>query len=66
MDDEHQPLYLREEVIVLSQIPNGVALYRASFSRSQDLGTTSKYILRNTVDNSQTKIRDGLYEMIEH
>lgn len=65
-DANHQPIYVREEVIVLSQLPSGVALYRASFSRAQDLGTTTKYILRNTVDNSQTKIRDGLYGMIEH
>ncbi len=66
IDDKHEPLYLREEIIVLSKVPNGVALYRASFSRSQDLGTTTKYLLRNTIDNSQDKIRNGLYDMINH
>ena len=64
-DPAHQPLYFREEVIVFSQLTNGVAVYRATFSRSQDLGTTSKYLLRNTVSTSQSKIRDGYYEWLQ-
>ena len=64
-DPEHQPLYFREEVIVFSQLPTGVAVYRATFSRSQDLGTTSKYLLRNTVSTSQGNIRDGYYEWLQ-
>ena len=64
-DPEYQPLYFREEVIVFSQLTSGVAVYRATFSRSQDLGTTSKYLLRNTVSTSQSKIRDGYYEWLQ-
>ena len=64
-DPEHQPLYFREEVIVFSQLDTGVAVYRATFSRSQDLGTTSKYLLRNTVSTSQSKIRDSYYERLQ-
>ena len=64
-DSDHQPLYFREEVIVFSQLSSGVAVYRATFSRSQDLGTTSKYLLRNTVSTSQSKIRDGYYEWLK-
>ena len=63
-DSEHQPLYFREEVILFSQLSTGVAVYRATFSRSQDLGTTTKYLLRNTVSSSQSKIRDGYYEWL--
>ncbi len=63
-DPAHQPLYFREEVIVFSQLSNGVAVYRATFSRSQDLGTTTKYLLRNTVSSSQGNIRDGYYEWL--
>lgn len=65
IDPAHQPLYFREEVIVFSQLTNGVAVYRATFSRSQDLGTTSKYLLRNTISSSQNKIRDGYYEWLQ-
>ena len=64
-DAEHQPLYFREEIILFSQMPTGVAVYRATFSRSQDLGMTTKYLLRNTVDSSQAKIRDELYQWIQ-
>lgn len=63
-DSAHQPLYFREEVIVFSQLSSGVAVYRATFSRSQDLGTTTKYLLRNTVSSSQRNIRDGYYEWL--
>lgn len=63
-DKAHQPLYFREEVIVFSQLSTGVAVYRATFSRSKDLGTTTKYLLRNTVSSSQSNIRDGYYEWL--
>ena len=63
-DEAHQPLYFREEVIVFSQLSTGVAVYRATFSRSKDLGTTTKYLLRNTVSSSQSNIRDGYYEWL--
>ena len=65
IDSEHQPLYFREEVILFSQLSTGVAVYRATFSRSQDLGSTTKYLLRNTVSSSQSKIRDGYYEWLQ-
>lgn len=64
-DPEHQPLYFREEIILFSQMSTGVAVYRATFSRSQDLGMTSKYLLRNTVDSSQAKICDELYQWLQ-
>ena len=64
-DSEHQPLYLRDEIIVLSQVGSDTAFYRATFSRSQDLGTTTKYLLRNTVSSSQSNIRDGYYEWVK-
>ena len=64
-DAEYQPLYFREEVILFSQLSSGVAVYRATFSRSQDLGSTTKYLLRNTVSSSQSNIRDGFYEWIQ-
>ena len=63
-DEAHQPLYFREEVIVFSQLNTGVAVYRATCSRSKDLGTTTKYLLRNTVSSSQSNIRDGYYEWL--
>ena len=64
-DAEHQPLYFRDEVIILSQIGTDIAFYRATFSRSQDLGMTTKYLLKNTVSSSQSNIRDGYYEWLQ-
>lgn len=64
-DTEHEPLYFREEIVLFSQLSNGVAVYRVTFSRSKDLGTTTKYLLRNTVSSSQSKIRDGYYEWLK-
>jgi hypothetical protein len=64
-DVEHQPLYLRDEIIILSQIGTDIAFYRATFSRSQDLGMTTKYLLKSTVSSSQSNIRDGYYEWLQ-
>lgn len=64
-DEDHQPLYFREEIILFSQLSNGVAVYRMTFSRSGDLGSTTKYLLRNTVSSSQGRIRDGYYEWLQ-
>lgn len=64
-DDAHQPLYVRDEIIVMSQLGSDIAFYRATFSRSQDLGTTTKYLLRSTVSSSQSNIRDGFYEWLQ-
>lgn len=64
-DADHQPLYLRDEVIIFSQIGSDIAFYRATFSRSQDLGMTSKYLLKNTVNSSQSNIRNGYYEWLQ-
>ena len=59
-----QPYYFREEILLFVQMNDGVGLYRATFTRSDDLGTTSKYLLRNTVDSSQSNIRDQYYEWL--
>lgn len=61
----YQPLYYREEVLVFSTLSTGVGLYRATFTRSDDLGVTSKYILRTTLDSSQTSIREGYVDWLQ-
>jgi hypothetical protein len=59
-----QPLHYREEVILFVSIPNGVALYRGTFTRSVDIGMTSKYILSSTVESSQNDIRTQYQEWL--
>ena len=61
---EYQPFYFREEVLTFVQMDSGVGLYRATFTRSADLSSTSKYVLRNTVDSSQGNIREQYYEWL--
>lgn len=63
--DEYQPFYFREEVLTFVQMDSGVGLYRATFTRSADLSSTSKYILRNTIDSSQENIREQYYEWLK-
>jgi hypothetical protein len=60
----YQPLYYREEIIVFAELQNGVALYRGTFTRSEDIGVTSKYVLSNTVESSQNDIRDQYKEWL--
>lgn len=62
--EAYQPFYFREEVLTFVQMDSGVGLYRATFTRSADLSSTSKYFLRTTVDSSQGNIREQYYEWL--
>jgi len=64
MGPKFQPLHYREEVILFVSIPNGVALYRGTFTRSVEIGMTSKYILSSTVESSQNDIRTQYQEWL--
>lgn len=64
--DEFQPFYFREEVITFVQMDSGVGMYRATFTRSHDLSSTTKYLIRTTVDSSQGSIREQYYEWLEN
>lgn len=61
---EFQPFYFREEVITFVQMSSGVGMYRATFTRSHDLSSTTKYLIRTTVDSSQGNIREQYYEWL--
>lgn len=60
-----QPLYIREDVMLFVQMQDGVGVYRGSFTRSDELGSTGKYILRSTVESSQNNIRNEYYEWLQ-
>ena len=60
----YQPLFYREEVLLFFAVPNGVALYRGTFTRSVDIGFTGKYLLQNTVNASQSDIREQYQEWL--
>ena len=60
----YQPLFYREEVLLFFSIPDGVALYRGTFTRSVDIGFTGKYLLQNTVNASQSEIREHYQEWL--
>lgn len=63
--DSFQPFYIREEIISFVQMKDGVGFYRATFTRSDDLNSASKYILRTTVDSSQSNIREQYYDWLK-
>ena len=61
---DYQPLFYREEILLFYSIPNGVALYRGTFTRSVDIGFTGKYLLQNTVNASQSDIQEQYQEWL--
>ena len=60
-NSDHQPVYYREEVLVIAEVsPNTTGIYRVTFTRSDDLGMASKFLIQSTVDSSQGAIYSGL------
>lgn len=64
-DDAFQQVYYREEVLVIVKVsPETVGIYRVTFTRSADLGMTSKFLIQSTVDSAQKDIYAGLERWI--
>ena len=56
----YQPLLFREEAIFLKPYSSGVALYRYTITRGQDLGRTGKYFLEKTLFYTHSSIKEAL------
>ena len=62
----HQPVYYREEVLVIAKVSSDVTgIYRVTFTRSDDLGMASKFLIQSTVDSSQESIYSGLEKWLD-
>lgn len=60
-NSDYQPVYYREEVLVIAQVSEKTTgIYRVTFTRSDDLGMASKFLIQSTVDSSQESIYKGL------
>ncbi len=57
-----QAMYLREEIVVFAEIPDGVGVYRVTFTRAQDIGSASRLILERTARMTQGRIYRSLEE----
>lgn len=57
-----QAVYLREEVVVFAEIPDGVGVYRVTFTRAQDIGSASRMVLERTAKMTQGRIYRSLEE----
>ena len=56
----YQPLLFREEAMYLKPYSSGVALYRYTITRGQDLGRTGKYFLEKTLFYTHSSIKEAL------
>lgn len=54
------PVYFREEVLVFAQVGEGVGVYRATWTRGQELGTAGRILLQRTASGSQSRIYQSL------
>ena len=54
------PMFYREEVLVFAQVGDGVGVYRATWTRGQELGTAGRMLLQRTAASSQTRIYRAL------
>ncbi len=62
---EIQPLYFRETVVVFVDRPDGgVAGYRGVVTRSRDLGTLQRTVLRTIVGAGHSKVENGLKQRL--
>ena len=57
---DYQPLLFREEAIFFKPYSSGVALYRYTVTRGQDLGRTGKYFLEKTLFYTHSSIKEAL------
>ena len=63
----YQPVYYREEVLVIAAVSSQTTgIYRVTFTRSDDLGMASKFLIQSTVDSSQEAIYSGLEKWLQH
>ncbi|MFT5680544.1 MAG: hypothetical protein ACI8RZ_001450 [Myxococcota bacterium] len=60
-----QTMFLREEVVVFAAVPDGVGVYRVTFTRAQELGTASKMVLERTAKMAQGRIYRALEEWMD-
>ena len=59
-----QTMYLREEVVVFARIPEGVGVYRVTFTRAQDIGPAAKLVLERTARSTQGRLYRALEEWL--
>ena len=59
-----QTMYLREEVVVFATIPDGVGVYRITFTRAQDIGPAAKVLLERTARTTQGRLYRALEEWL--
>jgi len=59
-----QTMYLREEVVVFATIPEGVGVYRVTFTRAQDIGPAAKMVLERTARVTQGRLYRALEEWL--
>ena len=60
-----QTMYLREEIVVFATIPQGVGIYRVTFTRAQDIGPAAKLMLERTARNTQGRLYRALEEWLQ-
>lgn len=59
-----QHMYLREEVVVLATIPDGVGIYRVTYTRAQDIGPAARVVLERTARSTQGRLYRALEEWL--
>ncbi len=59
-----QTMYLREEIVVLATIPDGVGIYRVTYTRAQDIGAASRMVLERTASLAQGRLYRSLEEWL--
>lgn len=60
-----QTMFLREEVVVFATIPQGVGVYRLTFTRAQDIGPAAKMVLERTARSTQSRLYRALEEWLQ-
>ncbi len=59
-EPSYQALLFREEALFLKTYKSGVALYRYTITRGQDLGRTGKYFLEKTLFYTHGSVKEAL------
>ena len=59
-----QTMYLREEIVVLAAIPEGVGVYRVTFTRAQDIGPGARMVLERTANTTQGRLYRALEDWL--